>query len=285
MIQSEVFQENLLQALIALALLLIVSGLIVWSFAKQGFFSLPSSLSLPLNIRGSDVLKGFGYFLAIELGLFSILILTIHELKPVIHLNSTWMSLASVYGGAVAVALAYYGLQAEQKQALWNRRGIPWYQSIKAGLINLAILYVPVILLGSMISLIVSYFFDQEPKSQSAVEFLRQVRENPLQLFFTVLAVTVLAPFKEEFLFRGLLQSWLKQKINHSWLAIGITSLIFALFHFAGSQELSNISLLCALFMLSCGLGFIFEKQGSLWAPIAMHAGFNTSQILLFFMS
>jgi uncharacterized protein len=285
MIQSEIFQENLLPALIALGLLLLASGLLVWSFAKRGFFTLPSSPSLLLTIRGSDVLKGFGYFLFAELGLFSIFITMVHKLVHGMRLNPTWISLASVYAGAAAVALVYYELKAEQKQALWNRRGIPWYRSIAAGLINLAILYVPVILLGSMISLLVSYYFDQEPKNQLAVEFLRQARENPLQLFLTIIAVTVLAPFKEEFLFRGLLQSWLKQKINNTWLAIGITSLIFAFFHYAGSQEFSNISLLCALFVLSCGLGFIFEKEGSLWASIAMHAGFNTSQILLFFMS
>lgn len=286
MLKSEVFQENLLQVIIVSLIFLLISGLITWAFIKKGFFKVPSSPSLELKIRGIDVLRGFGYFLGTEIGLISAIYMGSHYGMWSLDLvNKGWLNLMIIYASACMVALAYFELKPDQKRALWNRKGIPWYQAIKAGLINLVIFYFPVIVLGSIVSWVVAHYFDQEPKDQQAVEFLREAAKNPFQLFFTIIAVTILAPFKEEFLFRGLLQSWLKQKLGYSSLAIILASLVFALFHYTSSQELSNIALLWTLFVLSCGLGFIFEKEGSLWASIAMHSGFNMSQLALFFIT
>lgn len=89
---------------------------------------------------------------------------------------------------------------------------------------------------------------------------------------FLVFSTLIVVPVFEELLFRGLMQSTLAAYLTKPWLAIGITSLMFASMHpgthFAG------------IFVLSAGLGYAYEKSGSLLRPILIHISFNTISIL-----
>lgn len=284
MIQNEGVQESLLSTVLLLIFLLGISLLFVWKIAKKGFFKVSLPVAFNLIIRGKDVLRGFFYFLGAELTVVLGGSFLFYNWHLSLFFSKEWISLASMYAGACGVTCAYFALKTNQRYALWNQRGVSWYQAAKEGLINLSIFYFPVILLSSLLSLLISHFFKQQPQPQQAIEFLLQAKKNPVLFCLTITSVILLAPFKEEFLFRALLQSWIKKKTTSSG-AIVLTSFIFALFHYSPSQELSNISLLCSLFILSCGLGFIFEKEGSIAAPLAMHAAFNASQILLFIIT
>jgi membrane protease YdiL (CAAX protease family) len=62
--------------------------------------------------------------------------------------------------------------------------------------------------------------------------------------------------------------------------AILLTSLAFALFHYSGSQEIGNVSLIASLFTFALFLGFIYEKQSSLFASIGLHMTFNLASAL-----
>ena len=67
--------------------------------------------------------------------------------------------------------------------------------------------------------------------------------------------------------------------------AIVFSALCFALFHYAPSQGMGNISLLATLFLFALFLGFIYERQASLFASIGLHMTFNavsTFRILFF---
>ena len=83
----------------------------------------------------------------------------------------------------------------------------------------------------------------------------------------------------EEFLFRGVLQNFLKKYFKRD-VSIIITSLVFAFFHYSPSQKLSNISIIGSLFVLACFLSFLYERQKSLFAPIFLHATFNAISII-----
>ena len=72
--------------------------------------------------------------------------------------------------------------------------------------------------------------------------------------------IIIAAPVTEEFIFRGMLQNWLKTKLGTK-SAIITASACFALFHLSSSQGLGNISLALSLFSFACFLGFIYEKQ------------------------
>ena len=82
------------------------------------------------------------------------------------------------------------------------------------------------------------------------------------------------APLLEEFLFRGLFQTWIKKHLGVK-AAILIASLCFALFHVSVAHGVGNLSLVPSLFVFSCFLGFIYERQKSLFASIVLHTTFN----------
>jgi membrane protease YdiL (CAAX protease family) len=107
--------------------------------------------------------------------------------------------------------------------------------------------------------------------------------ENPVLFPIIVILISIVVPVLEELLFRGCLQSWISQKLGKI-KAILITSIVFALFHFSRSQGLSNLELFAALFVLSCYLGYLYERQQSLLAPIALHSIFNAISISMLSM-
>ncbi len=106
--------------------------------------------------------------------------------------------------------------------------------------------------------------------------------ELPLRILIIVVAVIV-APVLEELLFRGLFQTAIRsffeagsglQRVpsNRIWLAIIISSVLFAFMH-------ANPGHWPALFVLGIGMGYAYEKSGSLLQPIFIHAFFNATTI------
>ncbi len=81
----------------------------------------------------------------------------------------------------------------------------------------------------------------------------------------------LIAPVFEEMLFRGILQSVIRGLTPRPWEAIVITSVFFAVSH--------PWTHLPALFVLSCCMGYAYEKSGSLLRPIFIHALFNAANI------
>jgi membrane protease YdiL (CAAX protease family) len=121
----------------------------------------------------------------------------------------------------------------------------------------------------------------------------------PLRILIVVVAVLV-APVLEEMLFRGLVQTMLvshmpslvfrrstggsgttgsndqRRTMNDGfriWLAIVISSVFFALMH-------ADPGHWPALFVLGLGMGYAYEKSGSLLRPIFIHALFNATTIV-----
>jgi membrane protease YdiL (CAAX protease family) len=101
-------------------------------------------------------------------------------------------------------------------------------------------------------------------------EALKLMTESPtigLRILLALVAIVV-APVVEELLFRGLFQTTIRSYLPRPWHAIVLTSVLFTSIHL-------DLSHWPALFMLALGLGYAYEKSGSLWRPIFMHAMFN----------
>ena len=62
----------------------------------------------------------------------------------------------------------------------------------------------------------------------------------------------------------------------HGWMAVILTSVLFALVHQLWTAP--------AIFVLSVGMGYAYERTGSLWASITMHFLFNGIQLALLFV-
>ena len=103
------------------------------------------------------------------------------------------------------------------------------------------------------------------------LDALLKFKQWPLRLAVIFLAVVV-APVTEEMLFRGLFQTMLRNATHRPWVGIAIASAIFAMAH-------ANAEHWPALFVLAAGLGYAYEKSGSILQPIFMHAIFNGAMI------
>jgi membrane protease YdiL (CAAX protease family) len=108
---------------------------------------------------------------------------------------------------------------------------------------------------------------DFEIPQHVGLELITEPSALPLRILIIILAV-VIAPVVEEMLFRGLIQTTVRSYSRRPWLAIAITAALFAGVHANGTHW-------PALFVLALGLGYSYEKSGSLFRPIFMHALFN----------
>lgn len=93
------------------------------------------------------------------------------------------------------------------------------------------------------------------------------------------LAVAVYPPV-EEWLFRGQLQPWLAQwrdaRLGPLTLANTLTSIVFAGLHLLFHPPAWAV----AVFLPSLVFGYFRERSGGLFAPIALHAGYNAVYFL-----
>ncbi len=147
------------------------------------------------------------------------------------------------------------------------------------GLLTWFIAFPIVAALSQFVESIVYFFTGYTGLEQVAIRFLKMAKESPYLLVVALFAILIAAPVIEEFVFRGILYNYLKKKVNRVGALI-LSSLFFAAFHFSPDQGLSNFSLLFSLFTLALFLGFLYEKQRSLFAPIALHMTFNSISVI-----
>ncbi len=103
-------------------------------------------------------------------------------------------------------------------------------------------------------------------------EMVKTLQEQPATLWLIALSATVLAPLTEEFLFRGLMQSFLRGWLGR-WGAVALAATLFMLVHPMFSWP--------AIFTLGILLGIIYERSGTLMAPILVHVAFNGVTVLI----
>jgi hypothetical protein len=127
---------------------------------------------------------------------------------------------------------------------------------------------------GQLFDMILFVIFRFEGYEQVAVKYLKTTLESPAMAVLALISIVIIAPVVEEFLFRGALQTYLKRRLPPK-TAIMVASACFGLFHFSPEQGFGNISLILSLFVFGSFLGYVYEKQGSLYASIGLHLAFN----------
>jgi len=141
-----------------------------------------------------------------------------------------------------------------------------------AAIVNL-VSVLPLVVLGLWLAIYLGRLFVGPDFEMQANEGLTVVVQNPQPLLRVLMFVFLIfiAPVFEEMLFRGILQSVMGGLTRRPWEAIAITSVFFAVSH--------PWTHLPALFVLSCCMGYAYEKSGSLLRPIFIHALFNAASI------
>lgn len=284
MIEAANIHEQIQEKLLVFWLALAVGLPAIFFGWRMGLFRSFQASSLPA-IRGVDVLKGFGYFLFMQILLVPALVAAAYAYlgAPIIEniIMRAWLNLFTVAGGFAACVLVFCEMPSSQRLLVWNQTEKPWIFQVVIGVAALLVIYPIIIAVNQLISIVILRYFHTPFIEQNVVQFIRSVKDQPLLFALNALAITIIVPITEEFLFRGLLQGWLKSKFHNVTIAIAITSIIFAFFHFSSMHGISNIELITTLVLLSCMLGYIYERQRSLWAPVGFHSLFNGLSLLL----
>ena len=82
-----------------------------------------------------------------------------------------------------------------------------------------------------------------------------------------LLVAGVLAPIAEEVAFRGLLYRWLRERVGIGLGMLG-SALAFSVLH-------GIAGLIPAIAVLGLILAWVYERSGSIWAPIVVHGAYN----------
>lgn len=111
---------------------------------------------------------------------------------------------------------------------------------------------------------------------QDSVKLLQNSQDMVILSLMAVAAVIV-APICEEIVFRGYLYAFAK-KYTGPWIAAACSGLIFAAAH-------GSLAALLPLFIFGIVLALLYEKTGSIWAPIAVHFCFNGATVAIQFLA
>ncbi len=114
--------------------------------------------------------------------------------------------------------------------------------------------------------------FGIEKTSQETVKIYQQTDAGMMRLLIAI-TVVVVAPLVEEVVFRGYIYTVTK-RFTSRVVATLLTALLFGVVH-------NYLVGLIPLIFLAILLTLAYEKTGSLWAPISIHAVFNLSTILV----
>lgn len=269
-------------------------GVILIQVAKSyGFFQLPIRDPRSNPVQFKTVLAVFAIYVGMSMIVAPAAITFVRSLYmgspegPPLALYG-WLQLFILIG---IFALFYLYCKSQSPtlfKRIWKDRSIPHSKPISTdfmmGVMTWIIGFPLVIAVGQLADMIIYYFLGYENYEQVAVRYLKTTLDSPPMLAVALFIILVAAPVIEEFLFRGCLQTYFKRYVAPK-RAIVFSALLFSLFHYSQSQGVGNISLVASLFLFALFLGFIYERQASLFASVGLHITFNavsTFRILFF---
>lgn len=257
---------------------------------RLDYFTLPQP---PLNVRLPQV------FIGLAFALFLFIFFVFVPLGLIIHqrvMTGEWMLDGEVdpyfffwfsFGVYWMLPLSFLGLIFFLLDWYTARSLIlPQGKTFKEQLVNdlpLALFtwflaLIPIFLTQYGLTSLAKLLTSGEFAEQVAIKQLKQNKELGSLFIFSIFSVTILIPFFEELVFRGILQTWLRSQWGR-WGAIISSSLLFSLAHYSPAQGIANLQILGSLFVLSNFLGFLYERQRSLIAPVLVHSFFNALSV------
>ena len=261
---SQNASENLAGMTFFLALAFVAS----WIAGTAGYYRLPYRSHKGTTLLFQDICVSFFIFIVVY---FLVL-------PPILlHLFHSLYSQLIIFVLTAIFLFSYATIR--HINAIWKDPSFPGNRSylgdIKFGLISWLVA-MPVV---ASISYIMSLVIPPTNQEQIAVQFLKNYLNDPLTMAIALFSIVLAAPLFEEYLFRGLLLSYIRNKLGPI-TAVFLSAAIFALFHFAPSQANENIPLIATLFAFGSYLGFAYEKTRSLITSIVLHVTFNSISVI-----
>lgn len=152
-----------------------------------------------------------------------------------------------------------------------------WGSEILAGvLFGLGLYVVAVVLVGGLLLILLNALSGEQ------VQAPEQVPQglSAVGIVVTTLYAIVIAPFGEELFFRGVLFRTLRDRHG---LKIGLlgTAVGFGLIHFIPGDAVDAALLMLVMAFTGASLGYLYERRGTIVAPIAAHVTFNVIGLVL----
>jgi len=267
----------------------LIAGIANWIALRRGYFSYHKAAPLP--VRFTQLLGCFAIYLGLMLFVAPFLAQILASMSspnpPSLDVLNV---LQIVILGATIFLMTAFSLS--QGRAVFFKiiknndapGASPIIWDIALGILTWILSFPLVAIVGQFCDLLLYLVYQFENYEQVAVRYLKNNIASPSQLAIALFMIVIIAPCIEEFLFRGCLQNWIKKWAGGK-AAVLLSSICFALFHYSASQGLGNISLVASLFTFALFLGFIYERQKSLFASIALHMTFNfASSLRILFM-
>ena len=130
---------------------------------------------------------------------------------------------------------------------------------------------ISVVFLGALINYLVPIEVDPQPITEIILK-----AETSWEIFIPFLVTAIFAPISEELYFRGLLYPALRRRIGVKW-GIIVTSLIFGGLHY-------DLVRMIPLVFGGIWLNWLYEKSGTIYAPMMAHSAWNGIMCFLFFI-
>lgn len=188
---------------------------------------------------------------------------------------------------AVSIALVVVLIFAVRASGPTLGLRLPGAQDLKRTAL-LTLLIVPVVIVAGMLMqalvVLLAAVTGSEAPSAIAHDTLEKLTSAPLGVaaWATIVGVTIGAPFVEEVIYRGCIQTAFRRASGRatragSTIAVVCTTVIFVLPHL----PVVPWHAVPVLALLSLMLGVAYERTGSLWVPIGVHALFNAANVAL----
>lgn len=282
---EELLIVRLEEHLEALKLGVVLSIAAVFIASKIGFFKLPKKVSydsFPLSYS----LGAFILYLTISIVVVPLLSLAFLSYMKgelisgdaISVTTESWINIGLILCSALALGIYLLLMTPHLRNLVFGENALTnatralkdWFIGVSTWFLAFPITLV----ISQVLALLTMYFYAGPQKEQVAVMYVRLAQSIPVLFWLMVATVILIVPILEELLFRGFLQTYLKQYLGVTGAIIS-ASIIFAFFHYSSSQGSTNLEILGSLFVLSCFLGFLFERQKSIWASAGLHSFFN----------
>lgn len=174
--------------------------------------------------------------------------------------NQVFATMIAYLLGAAVLIILYL----QQNEWLsFERKESNWLKVIAFGLGGI---FVAIFLQNIVLQ--IEQLFGQEVASENTQNIIQIVLQQPL----FAIAVMIGGPIMEEFVFRRAITGFLEKYLN-VWLAISISSFLFALIHQDGH--------LLLYFALGFFFSLLYYNTGKIWTSILAHVGMNTLVVIV----